>query len=105
MCLPISPAQHKYHEYVPEILELEVFKDTILKKKFKLLMEKKELQVRELQLAIQRVDRQTVMILLHNNDAPFGVTQTHQSPAFRCRMVFMYRPFLFCGSHCASLFP
>lgn len=32
MCLPISPAQHKYHEYVPEILELEVFKDTILKK-------------------------------------------------------------------------
>lgn len=32
MCLPISPAQHKYHEYVPEILELEVFKDSILKK-------------------------------------------------------------------------
>lgn len=32
MCLPISSAQHKYHEYVQEILELEVFKDSILKK-------------------------------------------------------------------------
>lgn len=90
MCLPISPAQRKYHEYVPEILELEVFKDSIL-----------ELQVRELQLAVQRVDRQIMMIVLYNNTAPFGVMQTHQSPAFRCRNVFMYWPFFFCGSHCA----
>lgn len=32
MCLPISPVQHKYHEYVPDILELKVFKDSILNK-------------------------------------------------------------------------
>lgn len=101
MCLPISPAQHKYHEYVPEILELEMFKDSILKKKFKLLKEIKEPQVRELQFAIQRIDRQTMMILLYNNTPPLGVAQAHQSAAFRCRIVFMYQPFFFCGSHCA----